>query len=81
MNATVTYLGHGVEIEVINSCYSGSKDPQAQVKVSLSVDQMLLESNFLKQHNVEKEHSQCLDLISTHAKKKNDRTHESLMYR
>lgn len=54
MDVTVPYLGHGVEVEVINSCYSGSEDPQAQVEVTLSVDQMLLESYFLKQHKVEK---------------------------
>lgn len=66
MESTVAYLGHGVEIEVVNPCYSGSKDPQGQVKVVLCVDQVLLESDFLKQDNVEKEYEVIRHRLDVH---------------
>lgn len=51
----MTYLRRGMEAEVVNSCYSASKDPQGHVKVAVHVEQILLESYFLKQNDTEKE--------------------------
>lgn len=51
----MTYLRRGMEAEVVNSCYSAFKDPQRHVKVVVHVEQIMLESYFLKQHDSEKE--------------------------
>lgn len=72
----MAYLSHGMEAEVVNSRYSACKDPQGHVKVPVTVEQLLLESYFLKQHDAKGKFSVlCLDLKSTLGR---ERTHHAL---